>query len=35
MDLSKCNSLDELEKEIFSIRNENKELKDKLENKNK
>lgn len=35
MDLSKCNSLDELKQEILRLRNENKELKDKLENKNK
>lgn len=35
MDLSKCNSLDELRQEILRLRNENKELKDKLENKNK
>ena len=35
MDLSKCNSLDELKQEILRLRNENNELKDKLENKNK
>lgn len=35
MDLSKFNSLDELKQEILRLRNENKELKDKLENKNK
>ena len=35
MDLSKCNSLDELKQEILRLRNENRELKDKLENKNK
>ena len=35
MDLSKCNSLDELKQEILRLRNENKGLKDKLKNKNK
>ena len=30
MDLSKCNSLDELKQEILRLRNENKELKDKF-----
>ena len=30
MDLSKCNSLDELKQEILRLRNENKELKERV-----
>lgn len=35
MDLNKCNSIDELKQEILRLRNENRELKRQLENKNK
>lgn len=30
MDLSKCNSLDELKQEILRLRNENRELKEQI-----
>lgn len=33
MDLNKCNSIDELKQEILRLRNENRELRDKLKNK--
>ena len=33
MDLNKCNSIDELKQEILKLRNENRELKDRLKNK--
>lgn len=33
MDLNKCNSIDELKQEILRIRNENRELKRQLKDK--
>ena len=35
MDLNRCNSIDELKQEILKLRNENRELRDRLENKDK
>ena len=35
IDLNRCNSIDELKQEILKLRNENRELKRQLENKNK
>lgn len=35
MDLSKCNSLDELKQEILRLRNENRELKEQISKEGK
>lgn len=35
MDLNRCNSIDELKQKILKLRNENRELRDRLENKDK